>query len=289
LKDQILGIEPNDDLALLRDRIMRTQGERILLHLAPAAALPRLDIALANRWAQQVGAQLIVVSGDSLTAREAHNAGVPWFASIDEALASPLPPPEHTAGLRKQASTALRQGPGLTSRDLEPHGARLLLATRIRGERAARHPGRAEFSPLLEKPVSNLLFAAPIVLLTVAAFLFLPQAKVIVTMPLDEEQLSLPIDAALVSEVFAEISVSHNVTSSGRVLVPITHALGELTLVNKGESLLAIPAGTRFRGPTPHRSSKRSMAVARPAGNWRGQGSRAPAQAAALRRARCAR
>ncbi len=249
MKDQILAIEPNDDLALLRDRIMRAQGDRILLHLAPTATLARLDIALARRWAEQIGAHLIVVSTDKLTASEARKAGVDSHPTIDQALASTSIPPQSSLASRIPPRPGLGNGSSETSRNQGTAAAENLVATRIQHETERDGLPTRDFPHFYERSISNLIFVAPIALIAVTALLWIPRAKVIVALPVHAEHLRAPIGPSLVSRMSTEVAVSRSVASSGRMLVPSSPAIGELSLYNRGGTLLAIPPGTRFLDP----------------------------------------
>ncbi len=88
MKDQILAVEPHDDLASLRDKILRTQAERIILIPSSPTQLRRLDLVLYARWAKSVGASICVVSPELHLTSAASRAGIPAHATLDAALSA---------------------------------------------------------------------------------------------------------------------------------------------------------------------------------------------------------
>lgn len=178
---EIISIQPDDDLAALRDRLRRTREMRVLFSLPwDARSLSRsLDYELLWREATALGRQFAVVSPDPERRALARRMGFSAFSAPEQAAAAqrwrwpsperPAPPPrpwwEEEPSLQPPPA---RQAP--------------------RWARQARHGARAA------------VFAAALLVLLITAYTVLPWADV--TIIPDGERLSIvvPIFASLSAE-----------------------------------------------------------------------------------------
>jgi hypothetical protein len=253
VKDQILTVEPHDDLASLRDKILRTQAERILLLPASSPNLRRLDLALCARWADAVGASLCLVSSEVNLTRTASQAGIASYPTLDEALAAEKPTPETVAHV-PQPRQSNAWVAGEIKRDVErlstrPFTADLVAMRKLRGRIEADEERQTTSRPIGRR-VQGALFLAPLALLATSALLLIPHADVDVALPSHASLRTVAIDASSASSMAAEAVADGAMFSTGSAVVPTTFAEGELSLANHSSRVVAIPPGTRFRDPT---------------------------------------
>ena len=252
MKDQILTVEPHDDLASLRDKILRAQADRIILLLADSASLRQLDLALCARWADGVGASLCSVSPDAEITRASSRAGIASYSTLDGALAGEE---SHAGTIGAVFERRRFDAPpaGRIKKDEELVSAQssssLPVAMRTSsGTIASSRTLRARtqhISPRLQ----NGLFLAPLAALAATALLLVPYAKVEINLPAHESARTIPMEASNAVTLAVNAVAESAVLSTGRAVVPITYAEGELSLANHSSRVVAIPPGTRFRDP----------------------------------------
>ena len=252
MKDQIITVEPHDDLASLRDKILRTQAERILFLPASPSSLRRLDLALCKRWAAAVGASLCLVSSDAYLARAASQAGIASFPTLDEALAVeknhlktsvPLPQP-----WRSNARSVGQSKLGDERLSRRPFGDGLV-AMRSASEIKDFDQKRLTASRPLDRRLRDAIFLTPLVLLASTALLLLPSAEVDIALPSHVSPQTLPLDASNVTTMTVDAVADGAIISTGNALIPTAFAAGNLSLTNRSSRVVAIAPGTRFRDP----------------------------------------
>ncbi len=252
MKDQIITVEPHDDLASLRDKILRTQAERILILPATSSSLRRLDLALCTRWAAAVGASLCLVSSDAYLARAASLAGMASFLTLDEALAVDKKP-LHTSVAPTQPWQSKAQSAGQKKQDEEHLSARQSRShlVAMRTARAKEDSGQKKLTT--SKPINrrllDALFLAPLTLLASTALLLIPYAEVDIALPSHVSPQTLALESSGVTSMAVDAVADGAITSTGSALVPTAFAEGTLTLTNRSSRVVALPPGTRFRDP----------------------------------------
>jgi hypothetical protein len=220
MKEQILSLEPTDDLQSLRDKITRGQAGRLVL-LWPALAEPirrRLDFTLLRRWAAMAGSNLILVSTDSEVHRLAAQAGIPCFLNLKE--------------------TALH---GLSNRNRDK-------ATESPSRRTLRR--RSDFArSKLAGPVPPALriglFGLAILSLVILFLLLIPSARIHAIFTSRIVSISQPLETALCTEINTRLELSARQNTTGILQVPIAYAKGTVILTNKSSRTLDLPAGIR--------------------------------------------
>jgi hypothetical protein len=219
VKEQILTLEPTDDLPSLRDKIARAQAGRLVL-LWPILHKPlsrRLDVILMRRWAAAAGSYLIIVSADRSVRRLAREAGAPCYPSLE-------------------ASTTVAPD----SRKPYPLSR---IPQRPRGHRPNPPPRR---SPVrLHWAARISIFAAAILSLGAAALLAVPSARITATFPSRNLKATLPFDSLRCSPLSLRISLSDRRATTGRALTPTSFAEGDIRLTNTTDHGLNLPAGIR--------------------------------------------
>lgn len=253
MKDQILSVEPHDDLASLRDKILRTQAERILLLPASSPILRRLDLALCARWADAVGASLCLVSSQVNLTRAASLAGIASYLTLDEALAAEKPAPQMLGPVPKRWNLDACSA-GETKKDEEHFRRRSPTADLVAMRRAHGMVDLGQVGLTPSKPIGRrtqkALFLAPLALLATAALLLIPHAVVDIALPARANLRTVAIDASSASSIAADAVADGALFSTGSAVVPTRFAEGELSLANRSSRVVAIPPGTRFRDPT---------------------------------------
>ncbi len=220
MKEQILNLERTDDLHSLRDKILRTQANRLLIRW-PALEQPltrRLDLELMRRWARTVGADLAVISADPLVRKLTGQAGVPCFANLTEAA---------LASISAQAKPPFQKAapPGVRPRPAPP-----------------RTGSRIRFPLIIRLP----LFLAAVLFPLGALGLAIPTAKIHASFPARTVSASIVLPASACEVLNLDIAVSERRMTTGSIRVPVTFAKGDVALANTTDRLLNIPAGIRF-------------------------------------------
>lgn len=87
---EIVHLQPDDDLAVVRDRLNRAANGRVLLVLPWDARFlsDALDVELVQREAERLGLEVAVVSEDPDRRMRIGGAGLPVFASVERAQAA---------------------------------------------------------------------------------------------------------------------------------------------------------------------------------------------------------
>jgi hypothetical protein len=221
MKEQILTLERTDDLHSLRDKILRTQAERLILIWA-ALEEPltrRLDMVLLTRWAALAGSELTVVSADERVCRLARAAGVDCHPSLTAAALAGL---STTGRKNKNRTRPFRfQRP---FRDRPPS---------LRGRE-------------LPTPLRIGIFSAAVLSLAVGFLLLLPSARIRAVFPSRAVVSAAILDNSVCSDLETSLTLSDRRPTTGRILAPTTFAAGSVTLTNLSTRILDLPGGLRI-------------------------------------------
>ncbi len=84
--EQIIYLDPTDDILSIRDRLNLAAARRVLLVLPPYSNVlrSRVDLRLVQRQAEQLQLEVALVTRDGELRREAREVGLPVFASADQ-------------------------------------------------------------------------------------------------------------------------------------------------------------------------------------------------------------
>ncbi|HEY5117873.1 MAG TPA: baseplate J/gp47 family protein [Anaerolineales bacterium] len=220
MKEQILSLEPTDNLQSLRDKITRVQAGRLIL-LWPTLTEPinrRLDFVLLRRWAAMAGSELILVSADPEVHRLTAQTGIPCYLSLKE--------------------TALY---GLSPHDRDLSGGFTFRKTQTRPPA----PLRINFSDRHSPAVRIGVFVSAILSLIVLFLLLIPSVKIHAVFPSRAIEVSKPLDSSLCASLSTHLEFSSRRETTGFIFVPIAYAKGIVLLANKSTRILNLPAGLR--------------------------------------------
>lgn len=240
--EQIIYLEPNEDILSVRDRVDTAEAKRVLLVIPPYSdVLTRLvDLQVVQRRAAQVGIDVALVTEDGLLRSQARELGLPVFETIE-------------AGKRRK-------------RWRRTHDEQEPLKRRNTQEawQAARSLGPAQAHRIrLRTPrliFAILVFLAALVVLAMGALLAIPSAQ-IVLIPRNQPvvvNLNAVVDPNInvvdharsripATYVSIELEGNAQVATSGKKDVPSARASGKVVFVNQLTTPVRIPKGTALR------------------------------------------
>ena len=240
--EQIIYLEPADDILSIRDRVDMAEARRVLLVVPPYSDVltRRVDLQLVQRRAALAGIELALVTSDSLVRSHAREVGLPVFDSVE-------------VGQRRKRWHAPRdEEEPLTQRRSDEawqaaaqRGPRQMLAHRLRHVRLA---------------LAWLIFAAVLAVFVVVGVLVVPSAQ-IALIPASQPvlvQLNAVIDPNIrvvdyarsripATAVYAEIEGNAQIATSGQKDIPSSRAAGKVVFVNQLSQPVRIPSGTAVR------------------------------------------
>jgi hypothetical protein len=235
MKTQIIQLESHDDVISVRDLMSWAKTPRIVL-VWPVGrkrvTLRPVDLALLQRHAASLGAQLGLVTQEGLVRRQALELDLPVFHAASEAQRDPWPERES-----------------------------LSMRIHRRGERPDLRTLRAEARPIQgvwrgHSVVRVIFFALAVCAILALVGLFVPEAK----MTLSPETRTHSVDLAVMASpslqsvfitgnlpahlVSAVVAGSQSIPASGTLTLPADKAQGLAHFRNLTESPIQIPAGT---------------------------------------------
>jgi len=220
MKEQLLVLDPTDDLHTVRDKIARAQAGRLVL-IWDALEQPlrrRLDLILMKRWAAMAGSELAIVSTDEEIRRLARRTGMPCHPNLT---ASAL------AGLSAHPSHPVSEQPFRRAHPLP---------------KTPPHPGRPRPIP----PAFRIgLFLAAIFSIAAVFLLLLPSVRVHARFPSRPVEAAGRLDPDSCSLLNTRLTLSERRATSGRLLVPTAFATGRVRLTNISARALNLSAGLR--------------------------------------------
>ena len=83
--EQIIYLEPDEDVLSIRDRIETAEAKRVLLVVPPYSDVltRRVDLQVIQRRSAQAGIEVALVTDDGEIRSQAREVGLPVFDSID--------------------------------------------------------------------------------------------------------------------------------------------------------------------------------------------------------------
>ena len=235
MKTYIVQLDNHDDVISTRDKISWSKARRVVLVWPRKARIleRRVDLMLIQRYCQQLGMQLALVSASSLVREAARDLGIPVFST----------------SLRAQAVAWRRLRK--RRRFQWPDAPKLLPADKL----------RAWHGRLRARPVWSLWIRAPIFLVGILAFFllvffFMPGARVELSPARQEQTLTIDVWA---NDSIQAPNLSGGVPaypirvavegrdlalSTGHTFVSDQHASGEIELTNLTDQVVSVPANS---------------------------------------------
>lgn len=221
MKEQILVLEPADDLHTMRDKIARAQAGRLVLmwNSLEQPLRRRLDLVLMKRWASMAGSELAIVSADGDVRRLARRAGITCHPNLTASALAGLSP---------------RSAPGQSRLP----------------DRPARRPSAAFPRTRSSQPIPPALriglFSAAILASAAVFLLLLPSATLYAVFPSRMMEITGILDPSLCAELNTRLTLSGRRITSGRILAPTAFATGRITLTNISSRALNLSAGLQI-------------------------------------------
>ncbi len=246
MKEQIIQLEPHDDINSVRDRLGWIRAPRVLLVFPPHQRHPilrdRLDLVLLQREATRRHAQLALITADPVVIEHANELDIATFRTIEAShkrfwrtARARLSPPE--------------ERPTPLDPDLAEAGSRLR-------EQVDRMP------VWLQQVTTAIVFGITLAALLTGAYVILPGARIdlvpagnqvtvttTITADPGQEAGFVDPDASLIAgrRVGVEVEGSTTVDATGTLLEPSQKARGIALFTNLIPDQLTIPEGTIVR------------------------------------------
>ncbi len=244
MKEQIIPLEPHDDVTSVRDKLGWTRAPRVLLVFPDDSGAHilhnRLDLVLLQREATRRRAQLALITRDPVVAEHARDMGIACFRSIADSHKRYW----HTARARIRVERADKAA-------LDPSLAEA--ATRLRGPDSM-------LSDRTRRTVALIVFGVTLAMLLLGLYMVAPGATIHLTPAANQVNVTTTVTAdPTVSLVDTSDSVipartigieaegSTTIETSGTTLVPSTKARGIALFTNLLPEQVTIPAGTVVR------------------------------------------
>jgi hypothetical protein len=235
MKTFVIKLEAHDDAISTRDKMAWSKAARILLVWPEHGNIltNRLDLVQVQRFSQQLGAQLALVTHIIVVEDQARELGIPVFSSVTRAQQLPW---RRGRQRRKQ----VRRQPG------EPVN---IHALKQQVEKAVHIPPENAW-------VRALAFLAGVLAVITLVSMFLPGAKIVMTLPEQEQSLSLAVWAnpAIITPTISGGVPAHLLTvtvegqdeiaSSGTLTIPSQRASGMARFTNLTGEAVSVPVGT---------------------------------------------
>lgn len=253
MKVQIISVEPSDDLASLRDRVLRAQATLIVLDGAlPSPAIQRrLDLVLIHRWAASVGSSLVVASGAGRLQQLAQENGIPCFSSPERALwASPGSFPGHPAGRPFVSPPSISPGKGEQHLPFPGAPPRSSLRTDAGTLRQALL-GLRKRRTLEVGPFRAVVFTLGTGLFALAVLLGIPEATARLRLPTSPVSASAFLPKSTGTTLSALVQVSGRRLSTGQEVADTQTAAGSVLLQSKSSETLLVPPGLEIQASSP--------------------------------------
>lgn len=241
MKTQIIQLDPHDDKASVRDKIIWSKAERLVLVWPGRNRIltSRLDLKMVQRYARHRNAQIGLVTLDPDVRVNASALEIPVVDDLSSLDQMPWPEePDPSAPLLRSERTSIDE-----------------LGTRI--ERARPRRGRS-----LPQAVRVLIFSAAVLSIITAAAILLPSAELVIDPPRTQEErtmhLPLPADPSdtdsetnhsPLREDQVRVAGTIRITTTGSKLEPGEYASGEVEFTNLDAEVVIVPAGTTVRVP----------------------------------------
>jgi hypothetical protein len=245
MKEQIIHLEPHDDIISVRDKLgwIRTQGVLLVFPEGHNARVlqRKLDLVIIQREATRRKAQLALITADPEVIDNARDLGIPCFPSVEHSQR------EHWRTRRARLAVSRQDQPQPLSPELAEAASRF-------------QPPQPPHLVHLQRIVALLLAAVALVLLLTGAYIVLPGAQVrlipaseqvSITTPViaDPNLETLDVERGLIPAriVGVEVEWSTAVKTTGTKDMPTTKSTGVVVFSNLVPDQVNVPAGTFVR------------------------------------------
>ena len=234
MKTQILQLEPHDDVISTRDKMGWGQAARIVLvwPKKERILLRRLDLQLLQRHAQQMGAQLALVTSDPEVRFNARQLAIPVFSNQRQAHT-----PRWRVGRRPLRSIQRRK----PRPDLE-------------ALRQELHPAQPAWynQPLVRRALHITSILAALALLA----LFLPGARIVLYPQIQTQEIRFNVSAGTsvrtvnvtgdlpAHNISVIVEGSSQINTTGSLMVAEKASQGLVEFTNLTNDRVSVPAGT---------------------------------------------
>ena len=162
MKEQIIQLEPYDDVVSVRDKLGWIRAPRVLL-VFPTGGDPilrqRLDLVLVQREATRRRAQLALITHDPVVIENAAELGIATFRSVEES--------HHRYWQTRRAELSVSR----EERTTELDEALVEAGTRLK-------PEDESLSPRMRRAIALVVFGVTLILLLTGCYIVLPGATV---------------------------------------------------------------------------------------------------------------
>ncbi len=242
--DQIIYLDPTDDVISVRDRVEMAEAKRVLLAIPPYTDVlaRRVDLQIVQRCAAHRGIEIALVTEDGHILSQARELGLPVFDSVVVGKRRKRWRVSHDDGDAEHWSPRRNDEAWTAAAQRGPAQAR-----------AAQHRK-------LRLTLAWALFVAVLFIFAAGAVLTVPSAH-IVLIPRSEPvtvRLNAVIDPNIravdyarsrvpAAEISAEVEGNAQVATSGQKDIPSSRAAGKAVFLNQLTVPVNIPKGTAVR------------------------------------------
>ncbi len=248
MKTHVIQLENHDDVITTSDQMGWTKSARILLVLPARARLfhRRLDIILLQRKAQELGAQLGMVTRDPVVSGHALDLGIAVFETLDQAEKQPW---RRTRASRTGKKIGIKKN------------ARRRLLRRVAIDERRGQAGLRRFIHLDPDIVRFVGFGFGLLAVLAIVFLFIPTADIRIERPRQSQQVSMVVHASpdtLTPNISGAVPVikktlvidgEDEMGAGNSETVPDQAAGGVVEFTNLTDQAVQIPAGTMLVAP----------------------------------------
>jgi hypothetical protein len=233
MKTSVIDIEIHDDVGSLKDKILWSQSNRILLVASPHTKLlqRRIDLILLKRHANRLGAQLAFVTFQTETIEIAKDLKIPVFSSIRKAQYENWHADQRTKndGILKETHKRIRRTPDSRNNHTENKNPRLSFLIFFIGATV---------------PIILALCLAPTARITIPDDVEFQREDMLLSVSSQPGGTSFILQPRILSETIEESITS---TATGKIAISDQAATGTVHFTNLTENAILIPKGTIVR------------------------------------------
>ncbi len=240
MKTAILQLDQFDNVLSIKEKLSWSKTQRALLVWPDTGKidLKPLDVLLILRFAEDLGAQVSIVSDDPVIMMQMKEIGISCFLSIPEAQKKPWRKPKiKKRSLTQRLIDSDRPKPDPESRIIDRHTP---ISTRFRW----------------------FIFMVGLIATLLVVLIFIPSATIKIYPDSMDQNLEMSFHASPsiteatisgsipASQVIVKVEIQLQGISTGTIRVPSEKASGEVTFSNLSEKEVVIPKGTIIRTST---------------------------------------
>ncbi len=245
MKEQIIRLEPDDDVVSVRDKLGWVRARRVLLVFPDDPRQPilqrKLDLVLIQREATRRRAQLALITRDPIVTEHAHELGIACFRTVEASRK------RYWETQRARLIIQRRRRPRSIDVELVEAGTRLQAPSPSLSPEARKALAIAIFGVALAVLLLGVIAIVPgaTVYLTPAA----NQVSVTTTITADPEASEVDLTRSLIPARLIGVTVeaAATVDTTGTTQQPSEKAQGMALFTNLIPDQVTIPAGTVIR------------------------------------------